>query len=554
MRSNAILPLLVLTFVLPVFAQQAPPPDSAIPATATPAPVTQAPPETPPPAPNAANTIRSNVQLVVLDGVAIDAKGVPVTNLTQSDFHIVDDDQPQRIRNFDPPGRFTPSPDLTIDSTADLDRLAPHAPVNIVLLDEFTTHFEDMAFARYSLKKWLEKQPAKLDTPTMLAAVDFQHFTVLRDYTQNKDELIQALDHHFIANPWRNGNFSWASEQYNTAFNTLRRIAEASSGHQGHKNMIWLGRGLPTLNLANLAVDAQRQTHTAVQLAVDELRDARVTLYTIDPSGLTVEPGGGYGNDARLFAPFGGDPTFEALARETGGRTFHGTNDVDVQVGDSIRDGSSLYTLSYVPSNPSTDTDKFRRIKVTVDRPGITFVTRQGYYPSIRPARLYPGGQAGKRLMSELFDAASSNMVYDAVDFTVAASPNDANDFKISIQGNSMEWYITHDPAKPRFTRIIVIATTLDKKGKELNKDGRTYTFNAPLTAPATGRLHIPVGIAYKLKPDPKAVRVRFVARVEATGHMGTADFALAPGATARSTGSEPTTSAATAQPQTQTP
>jgi len=211
MRSNTILPLLALTFALPVFAQQAPPPDSAIPATATPAPVTQSPPETPPPAPNAANTIRSNVQLVILDGVAIDAKGVPVTNLTQSDFHIVDDDQPQRIRNFDAPGRFTPSPDLTIDSTADLDRLAPHAPVNIVLLDEFTTHFEDMAFARYSLKKWLEKQPAKLDTPTMLAAVDFEHFTVLRDYTQNKDELIQALDHHFIANPCRNSNFSWAN-------------------------------------------------------------------------------------------------------------------------------------------------------------------------------------------------------------------------------------------------------------------------------------------------------------------------------------------------------
>jgi VWFA-related protein len=544
MRSNAVLSLLTLALTLPILAQQAP---------ATPAPATQTSPETPPPAPNAANTIHSSAQLVILDGVAVDAKGVPVTDLTQADFHLVDDDQPQKIRNFDPPGRFTPTPDLTIDSTADLDRLAPRAPVNIVLLDEFTTHFADMAFARYSLKKWLEKQPAKLDTPTMLAAVDFEHFTVLRDYTQNKDEILQALDHHFIANPWRNGNFSWVNEQYATAFNTLRRIAEASAGHQGHKNMIWLGRGLPTINLSNFSVDNQRKTNTAVQLAVDELRDARVTLYTIDPSGLTVEPGGGYGNDARLFAPFGGDPTFEALARETGGRTFHGTNDVDVQVGDSIRDGSSLYTLSYTPSNPSTDVNKFRRIKVTIDRPGITFVTRQGYYPSIRPARLYPGGQAGQRLMSELFDAASSNMVYDAVDFTVAASSTDPNDFRIVVLGPSMDWYVTHDPDKPRFTRVILIATTLDKKGKELNKDGRTYSFTAPLAAPANGRLHIPIAVDFKLKPDPKAVRVRFVTRVEASGHMGTADLTLTPGATARSTGIEPTPSTASA-PQTHTP
>ena len=144
MRLKSILPLLALVLTLPIYAQQAP---------ATPAPVTQGAPETPPPAPNAANTIHSSAQLVILDGVAVDAKGVPVTDLTQSDFHIVDDDQPQKIRNFDTPGRFTPAPDLTIDSTADLDRLAPRAPVNIVLLDEFTTHFEDMAFARYSIKK-----------------------------------------------------------------------------------------------------------------------------------------------------------------------------------------------------------------------------------------------------------------------------------------------------------------------------------------------------------------------------------------------------------------
>ena len=49
--------------------------------------------------------------------------------------------------------------------------MAPDAPVNIILLDEFNTLFEDEAFARYSLKKYLEKQPDKLTTPTMLLAV-----------------------------------------------------------------------------------------------------------------------------------------------------------------------------------------------------------------------------------------------------------------------------------------------------------------------------------------------------------------------------------------------
>ncbi len=82
-------------------------------------------------------------------------------------------------------------------------RLHPHAPVNIILLDEFNTRFEDMAFARYSLKKFLDRQPGKLSTPTMLIAVSLQNFTVLHDYTQNKDDLIQSLNHHFAAYPGR---------------------------------------------------------------------------------------------------------------------------------------------------------------------------------------------------------------------------------------------------------------------------------------------------------------------------------------------------------------
>jgi len=515
------------------------PPDAAIAPTASPAPVERSAPQqaAPLPPPTAANTITRNVSLVVLDGVALDQKGNVVTDLKREDFHVTEDDQPQNIRNFEIPGRFNPAPDVTIDSTADLDRLAPRAPVNIILLDEFNTRFEDMAFARYSLKKWLEKQPDKLETPTMLIAVDLEHFAVLRDYTQSKDEILQALDHHFVANPWRNNSNSWAAERYSTAFISLRRVAEAANGHFGHKNMIWIGRGFPTLNLINVNMDAQTQIHNQVQLTVDELRDARITLYTIDPAGLMVDPGV-YGWDAQLYAPFGGEPTFEALSRATGGRNIHGRNDVDAQIGSAIRDGSSLFTLTYTPTNPFGDREKFRRIKVTVDRPGITFVTRQGYYPAIRPARLAPDGHAGGRLMTELASAASSNMDYDAVGFTVTSSPTDANEFRIRVESKGLAYYFT-DGSKPRYTRVIVMATPFDKKNKVLKPDGRTYTFVAPITASPTGHLNLPVAFVYKLPPDPKAVRVRFVVRVEASGHMGTADIPLTPGATASSSSAE---------------
>ena len=523
---------LVLSLGLTAGAQQPATPDAAATSAQQPPPAAQ-----PASEPNAANTIRRNVSLVILDGVVIDKQGKPVTDLKREEFHVTEDDAPQQIRNFEVPGRFTPSPDITINSTADLDHLAPRAPVNIVLLDEFNTRFEDMAFARYSLKKWLEKQPDKLDTPTMLIAVDLQHFSVLQDYTQNKDAILNALDHHFVAYPWQAHQFSWIPERYTTALYSLRRVAEASIGHSGHKNMIWLGRGFPTLDYTRISIDDQSHVRSSVQQTVNELRDARVTLYTIDPAGLMVDPGV-YGNGARLFAPFGGDPDFQALARATGGRNLYGRNDVDAEIGTSIRDGSSLYTLTYIPTDSTWNPDKFRRIKVILDRPGLTFVTREGYYPDRRAARPNADGKVNRRLASELMNAGSSNMAYDAVAFTVETSPTDINTLKFHVEPHGIAWYYPNGD-EPRHTSLIVMSTTFDRKGKELKSDAKILKFKAPASAPATGRIDIPLSFEIKFDPVPKAVRTRLVVRVEATGRMGTADLTFGPGATASSSSAQ---------------
>ncbi|HEY1743185.1 MAG TPA: VWA domain-containing protein [Granulicella sp.] len=523
---------LVLGLGLTAGAQQPATPNAAATSAQQPPPGAQ-----PASEPNAANTIRRNVSLVILDGVVIDQKGKPVTDLKREEFHITEDNETQQIRNFEAPGRFTPSPDITINSTADLDHLAPRAPVNIVLLDEFNTRFEDMAFARYSLKKWLEKQPDKLDTPTMLIAVDLQHFSVLQDYTQNKDEILNALDHHFVAYPWQAHQFSWIPERYITALYSLRRVAEASIGHSGHKNMIWLGRGFPTLDYTRISVDNQSHVRSSVQQTVNELRDARVTLYTIDPAGLMVDPGV-YGNGARLFAPFGGDPDFQALARATGGRNLYGRNDVDAEIGTSIRDGSSLYTLTYIPTDSTWDPNKFRRIKVTLDRPGLSFITREGYYPDRRAARPNTDGKVGNRLASELMNAGSSNMAYDAVAFTVETSPTDINTLKFHVEPHGIAWYFPNGD-QPRHTSLIVMSTTFDRKGKELKNDAKILKFNAPAGASATAHLDIPLSFEIKFDPVPKAVRTRLVVRVEATGRMGTADLTFGPGATAHSSSAQ---------------
>ena len=499
----------------PVTAPAQPPPAAATP----PAPAQQ-----PARNPDGTYTIRQSSRIVVLDVVVTDAKGNLVTDLKREDFHVTEAKETQTVLNFEPAGAHTLNPELTINSTADLDRLAPRAPVNIILLDEFNTRFEDMAFARYSLKKFLERQPDKLGTPTMLVAVNLQKFSVLHDYTQDKQAVIDALDHHFAAYPWQAQQNQWRAERFATAFGALMQVAEATVGHQGHKNMIWIGRGFPAFNFANLQVDAEARVNNAVQVCVNMLRDARVTLYSVDPAGLQVDQTR-YGMDAAFSDPFGGNYTFNKLAKATGGKALFGRNDVDAEIGTGIRDGSSFYTLTYRPSNTSMDPQKFRKIMVTVDRPGVTATTREGYYLQYGAPRVNPQNPP-RRVMFDLTAAENNGMVYDAVPFTLKPVEGKPDEFVARIEPRGMVWSYATD-TEPRKAELILMVSTFDKKGKELKRDARSIKIAAPKTVAPTGRIELGADLPVKVEHDPKAVRARVVVRVTATGRIGTQDLTL---------------------------
>jgi VWFA-related protein len=388
-----------------------------------------------------------------------------------------------------------------------------------------------MAFARYSLKKYLDKQPDKLGTPTMLIAVDLQHFTVLHDYTQNKEEILDALKHHFVAYPWQLHQYSWVGERYATAFVTLRRTAQAVMGHPGHKNMIWLGRGFPPMHRMGTgwSLDTETRVHNAVQECVNVLRDARVTLYTIDPAGVMTDPGV-YGSDylggtSIATDPFGGNYEFNRMAKATGGRTLYGRNDVDKEVQTAIQDGANFYTLTYRPTNTTMDPQKFRRIKVSVNQPGLKVITREGYYMQYGPGRVNPENPS-RRLLADLAAADSSNMVYDGIPIRIVRVVDQPESFVVHVDGKGLAWTNATE-SQPRHTEVILDVSTFDKKDKELTRKATVVKADAPSTVAPTGRIIRDLNIPSKIDHNPKAVRVRFTVRVSASGRIGTADVTL---------------------------
>ena len=121
---------------------------------------------------------------------------------------------------------------------------------------------------------------------------------------------------------------------------------------------------------------------------------------------------------------------------------------------------------------------------------------------------------------------------------SVQPAPTDPNSFMIHVDARGLAWTYATD-TEPRRANLILMVTTFDKKGKEIKQDAKRLSIAAK-DAPPTGRLERSLDIHYVLTPEPKAVRARFVVRVDASGRIGTADVTL--GSTAAVSASHPAT------------
>ncbi len=476
--------------------------------------------------PNAPYSLRANARIVVLDVVVVDRKGQPVTNLQKDDFQVYEEKQPQVVTSFESPAVHPVPPSAAINSTADLDRLAPQSPVNIIVLDELNSRFEDEAFTRYSLQKYLSRQPDKLNAPTTLIAVSMHKFNVLVDYTQDKNAILNALQHHTAANPWQVGSRSWAGEQFSSAFSALMQVSQATAGHPGHKNMIWIGRGFPTLRLDKISVEDQDRLKTAIDNCVNMLRDSRVTFYTVDPRGVSTETATDE-DGVDVEDPFGGNVQFNAAAAATGGKAFFGRNDVDAEIGTSIRDGASFYTLTYKPSNADEARRPFRGIRVRMKDPNLHAITREGYYlPKAPEAPTKKVATADtQRMLVDLSSAMRTTLVYDGVPIRIDRDPTDPNMMHARFLPENADW-TDHGPTENRSLKFQVLTVVFDKKNKAYGQAGKGIVASAlPIAQNPT-----PASVDYRfsLPAAPNATRLRVIIRIDSSGKIGATNFDLA--------------------------
>jgi VWFA-related protein len=480
-----------------------------------------------------AYTLQVNAQQVVLDVIVLDRQNKPVTGLMPNDFSITENKVPQRIDGFTAWAPPAPQQVIPIHSTAQLDHTEPDAPVNILVIDEVSTRFEDLAFARYSLKRYLNTQGDTLLEPTMLVAANYHNVAMLQDYTTSRKAILEALEHH-IANYSelaRGQNGSWLSESIGSALDSIEAVAQAAAGHPGHKNVIWIGRGFPPIDYTALVPEAREQLQAEIERCITLLKNARVTLTTIDPAGLRAS-GPTYGIEGELIdSPFGGQVDFEAIAQATGGAAIDNRNDVDRMIDNSVRNGENFYSLAYRPTGvpPNPKPGDYRNVRVVMRDPSLHAITRAGYYadpPPLSPVNA-ASGKYSQDFLIDIGEASRNLLQYDGVPFRMVCAPDapqpDAPQpgtqthctIRMTTENLAEAPHPANVDAATQVAQLTVLGESFDSRGHLLHQSGQVATVR--MVPGKALSLDIPI----QLEADAKAARLRFIVRDNTSGKLG---------------------------------
>jgi len=487
-------------------------------------------------------TLTVNARLVVLDVVVRDKNGKPVTDLTKDDFRVFEDGVPQPVRSFEPPSAHALPPSAAASTAIDtvFDPAQPanfgQSAVTVLVLDQLNTHFADSSFARRSLRDYLLKQPELLKQPTSLLTIYEHNFAQLQGFTRDRSVLLKALDAAPVHNAWMletsNSTDYGPIERLDQSLHNLEQIAQSYARIPGRKNLIWVGGGFPSVDPTSFDSHDLQIVQDTVQHITDVLLSTRVTLYAIDPTssaaGVVEITNADMADAASLVgeglgvnaSTFDANADFDHLSMITGGRVVRGRNDVGQQIALAIDDGANFYTIGYSPTSTSTSAAKFRKIRVDCLRPGLTMVTRAGYF-----AEPVQQQKTAETASYDLSTAAESKLQLNGLRVTVSAENSVAlppSSFVVHVSSPGLDWTRQEDGSS--IASVYVLGVSLNAKGKIVDH------IDHPMTATAKPGTNLQdesrtADFLITLPISVKAARLRFVVRDSATGRMGSVDL-----------------------------
>lgn len=493
--------------------------------------------------------LRSTTRLVQVEVVVRDGAGRLMTDLGREDFEVREDGKPQQVRFFTSYGG-------TLDGGATIPGLPPGMRTNlpgegakrrgvtVVLVDSLNTDWMSRANALNNLKKFLQTT----DPDERIAIYTLgRELKIVQDFLGDARTLRMKLGNEgmpispdvesqllerLIPEAVELQNWSAKKEgeaqmvlRVERTMAALKNVANHLGSTPGRKSLVWITGGVPMQMGTRLSVipasafgarpnTGELRSFTGeFEGAVRALTASNVAVYPINPRGLEELPG----FDAKLRAvdpnasPFReSDSVLSQLAERTGGRAYVTHNDILGALREVTEAGQATYSLGYYPAKAAGD-GTYRRISVRVKRPGLKAEHRKGYFAldaksvkkedgerALKAAALDPLDEAVIGIAARLEGAGTARKVLARIDPVGLLEPR-GRGFAVQVDLGVFQF---------------------DANGRQLAGVVDEVRFECD---PAKAALLAQHGLMYQraVEVNPKAVRVRLMARSAATGAIG---------------------------------
>jgi VWFA-related protein len=337
---------------------------------------------------------KTRTQQIILPVTVIDKKGALVTDLTAANFTLAQDGRPQVIQSVTTQSKLPFRLGLLVDTSRGV---YPAADAERKAAEKF-------------LEQMMPGDPTAATGGNQAFLIHFDHeVELLQDFTASRDKLNREIEQmtptareQSVQGPESTGDDGGYGEARSSRYGgdqlydaIYLASDELMKSKNGRKALIVFSDGADsgskeTMNDAIDAADRAGVSVFAIYIRGEEERQGFG-----NPGGRHGGIGGGYpggggdwpGGDGRRQRPpqsaagVDGRKILHDIASRTGGLYFEAKKKDNLEevyglVANALR---QQYLLTYTPDKPDTEGD-FHKTVVTVNKPDMTVVTREGYY------------------------------------------------------------------------------------------------------------------------------------------------------------------------------
>ena len=372
-------------------------------------------------------TFRSGVRAIQIDAVVTDEEGNPVRGLTIDDFEITERGKMQPITTFeavDIPIE-TQSPDL---ADADVVTNEGDGRIYMIVIDSISS--ANAAYAKRQLRRFFAEHFGPSDTAAVMF-LDKAHSTAGQDFTSNRRLLLKGVDSFSgysegdvggeqvkpgsaspldtsepLISAAENAARASSSLLARNRMERLKDLAEFLIKIPGHRKAMVLvseAIGFDSSDFKDYAGSSMTPAAQAAHAALTAATRGNIAIYPIYPGGAggpvsTAETAPAIPEAGSKAALEKLESTMElrTLAAATGGFAHVNSNNFDDSFKRLVQEQSVYYMLAF-NSGEDKDDGRYVPVKVTVKRPGLKVLAREGYVApfkgkdTVRPAERQPG-------------------------------------------------------------------------------------------------------------------------------------------------------------------